>query len=374
MTIYTPLDTELKWAPAPGQTLQLELEDRGVTQADLAARTNLSPKHVNLVIKGHAPLSPEMAVALEGVLGGPAETWLRLEAAYRARAARNDWLAQLADYAPWLSNFPRKALVDYEVVGASDSDLTKVEKVLRFFQVASPEAFEKAWLRPQASYRRSQIFEINSYATALWLRLTERAAEHLDVAASYDPGMLRQMAGEIPGLTRLPIRDGFLQAQALLGRTGVALVFVEDVGDTRISGATRVAAGRPIIALTGRYQRFDSFWFTLLHEIGHLVLHPKRATFLEVGRASAQDDADAMETAADSFAAEAIVPRKRRKELLAATTEGAMRSLADDLGVSVGMVAGQRGALTNTWNGAIGRLRERGNLNQLLRPFSELVD
>ena len=41
-----------------------------------------------------------------------------------------------------------------------------------------------------------------------------------------------------------------------------------------IDGATFLApTGNPITILTLRYDRFDYFWFTLMHELAHIVLH-----------------------------------------------------------------------------------------------------
>src|ERR1700761_5306506 len=37
--------------------------------------------------------------------------------------------------------------------------------------------------------------------------------------------------------------------------------------------ALQLADGTPVIALTLRYDRLDSFWFTLFHEVGHVLLH-----------------------------------------------------------------------------------------------------
>src|SRR5688572_6404367 len=49
----------------PGDTLLEVLEDRGMTQAELAARTGLSAKHINQIAKGVAPVTPDTALLLE---------------------------------------------------------------------------------------------------------------------------------------------------------------------------------------------------------------------------------------------------------------------------------------------------------------------
>ena len=48
-----------------GQALQDILDENEISQALVAAKTGLSAKHINWVVKGRAPLSPEVAVLIE---------------------------------------------------------------------------------------------------------------------------------------------------------------------------------------------------------------------------------------------------------------------------------------------------------------------
>lgn len=48
-----------------GQKLQQTLDDNGISQALLAYRTGLTPKHVNFLVKDKAKLSVEVAVIIE---------------------------------------------------------------------------------------------------------------------------------------------------------------------------------------------------------------------------------------------------------------------------------------------------------------------
>lgn len=362
MTSYRAEEPTLDWAPHPGRILQRELDARGISQAELAARAGLSTKHVNLVIKGSASLSSDVAVTLEQVLGTPAEFWLSLEAAYQAHETRAQRRASLVSYTEWASRFPHDLLVSRRVISARDGATEIVAKLLSLFAVASPSAFEKTWLEPQASYKRSQLHRIDPYLTALWLRLAEVEAESLlKDAGAYDAEALSEVVPQLPPLTIREIADGFREAQRLLLSAGVALVFVPEISSTRICGVSRWVGGHPIIAVTSRYKTFDSFWFTLLHETAHILKHPRRGTYIDF-TGKAQDNTDSRESDANSFAEETLIPPAMRDRVIAATTAEEVIDIADDLGVSAGVVAGQRAFLTNEWGGAIARLRSRGDL------------
>ena len=72
----------------PGETLRERLDELGVTQAELAVRTGFTPKHINQIIQGLAPITHETAIMLERVTGTPARIWNFIEAAYRDGLAR----------------------------------------------------------------------------------------------------------------------------------------------------------------------------------------------------------------------------------------------------------------------------------------------
>jgi hypothetical protein len=62
-----------EWALPPGTLLRAEIDARGMTQADLAARAKLTEKHVSQVVTGTVSLTPDVALAFEQpVQGGEA--------------------------------------------------------------------------------------------------------------------------------------------------------------------------------------------------------------------------------------------------------------------------------------------------------------
>jgi HTH-type transcriptional regulator/antitoxin HigA len=72
----------------PGETLLEILEERGLTQADLAERTGRSRKSIHEIIEGKAEITPETALQLEGFLSIPASFWNQRERHYREFLAR----------------------------------------------------------------------------------------------------------------------------------------------------------------------------------------------------------------------------------------------------------------------------------------------
>jgi HTH-type transcriptional regulator / antitoxin HigA len=357
---YVASRFEPDWAVPPGSLIKAELDALEYSQSDVAARANISTKHFNQLINGHVPLSPEIAVSLERVLGIAAEISLQMDATWQAEKVRRTAATTLAGLDRWLNKFPRNVLQHYGVVDFAKAVAERVDELLRFFRVADEKSFDRIWLAPQVNYRRSQKFTVDPYATALWRRLSEVQAEVLvSDSDDYDPSALRTVAERLPVLSRMDIGQGFRAARDMLSSAGALLVFVPEIAETRISGATWwLTPSHPIIALTGRYKFVDTFWFTMIHEIAHVLLHPKRVTFMHFERTrTAADDHDKQETAADAFAADVFLSDRQRCELVLLTTNADVERFADKTNLSVGVVAGQYGHYTGNWS-RFGKLRE----------------
>ncbi len=63
----------------PGLVLQDELEERGVSQSDLAEHINVLPKTINEICRGKRGISAEMAWKLSRALGASPQFWMNLQ-------------------------------------------------------------------------------------------------------------------------------------------------------------------------------------------------------------------------------------------------------------------------------------------------------
>jgi HTH-type transcriptional regulator/antitoxin HigA len=348
---------EPAWALPPGTLLRAEIVARGVTQADLAARTRLTEKHISQVINGVVTLTPDVAVVLERTLGVPARTLLLAEARWQSLRTHEKARESLAQYKAWARKFPLDELKRRKVLRGVESGPELVERILSFFGVADPDAFEKISLAGISGFRRAQHLHVDEYATAIWLRLGElQTARH--PLPPYDPDRLRREIPPLRRLTRLPDGEGYTQAREVLAECGVALAFIDGIRESRACGATRwLSPSRPLIVLSDRYGHKDTLWFSLMHEIGHLLRHPRRRTFVNLSEENG-DDADGLEAEANRFAADVLVPERYRERLLHAATRPEFESLAAELDVDVSVVAGQRGYIAKDWP-RVQRLRRK---------------
>lgn len=350
----------------PGVVLSRMLANRGMRQSELAERTGITAKHINQIVKNSVGVTPDVAVLLDRALDTPARFWAHIGADWEAHVSEQKVSTRLEDFIAWASRFDYATLVRHKVIAAGDAPAVRADKLLRFFGVASPAAFEQTWMRPRVSFKRSQSYTIDQQNTALWLRLVEVCSQ--DVAAQpYKQARLRRAAAQIPSFTTMPFTVGFEAAQAALADAGVALVFVKQVPETRVCAATWWLNDEPAIGITERHRKPDIFWFSLLHEVGHLLYHPRRTTFLDLeGERSEPNEA---EEEANEYAESVLFPGDAQTRIAQATTRQELLFLAAELNLGLPVVAGQHGHLTNDWHVG-GKLRSKitdGDIRELER-------
>ena len=66
----------------PGERIRMQLELYQMTQKELAARIDKSEEHINRIIAGENPITPDVAVGLEKVFPLSATFWNRLQMKY----------------------------------------------------------------------------------------------------------------------------------------------------------------------------------------------------------------------------------------------------------------------------------------------------
>jgi len=339
-------DFEPDYAHPPGETVRQTLDAMGMSQAEFARRADLSTKHVNQIVQGDAPITPDTALALERITRLRAAIWNGLEANYQviSRLAISRRSLTEEDLA-WVRAMPVRELTQRGFLPDSKDPATRFEHLLRFFRVANRRAWEAVWLDPDASFRRSSAFDAKPEAVATWLRLAELKAAQVD-CAPFDKAAFREATDEIRRWIERPVSPKLIgQIAELLARAGVAFVLVRGIEGSRASGVTRwMSATKAYIAMSLRYKRDDHFWFTLFHELAHVLLHGKRRMFVEFDKGmNVGLAAKVAEAEADRFAADALIPRAYvpRLRALGSPNKNELNILAREIHVPPGVLVGR---------------------------------
>lgn len=329
------------YAVCPGDVLDEHRQSAGLTQDELAKRLGFSVKHVNRIIGGSEPVTPDTALKLEAVLGLPAHVWIGLEAQYREFHAREDAQQALANELEWLTSIPHRAMAKLGWIPDGLSKLDTIRALRDFFRVGSLHFLPDVWAEVNAAYRKTEAFKTHEWALLAWLAQGERLAEAVN-CQPYDASALRAALPELKALTRIGGIDFVEPLVTKAAALGVAVVFLPAPAGARVCGATRwLSKDKALVQLSLRYKTDDQLWFTFFHELGHVLLHRKRDQFIDfVSGASAKSE---QEMEADDFASRTLVAPG---DLARFITKGdfspaAVREFSLSQGVADGIVVGQ---------------------------------
>lgn len=183
----------------------------------------------------------------------------------------------------------------------------------------------------------------NAYALLAWqARILSLANAQIAASPMPEFELNESWLNFFVGLSRLD--DGPARARHALAERGIVLVIEQHLQGTYLDGAALLTdRDVPVVGLTLRHDRLDNFWFTLLHEVGHVFRHLAeglRFDFFDEGDAALTDD---LEREADAFALDTLISAVEWDQCLSrfALTEQAVRIDAERLGVGVSVVAGR---------------------------------
>lgn len=332
---------EPKWTTPPGATVLDLLQERGIPVSELAEVAHKDLRRVSRLLFGVEPLTSDWAESLSQVLGATPTFWLRREEHYRADLKRLCDVATAEKAEDWLHDLPLRDMVQFGWIKQGSSAQETALNACAFFGVLTTQAFEQKYksLLSSSAYRASTTFAARPSAVAAWLRQGEIAATVID-CAPWNDAKLRASLGFIRALTRTHDPAGFLpELERLLADCGVAMVIARAPAGCRASGATRfLHADKALIQLSFRFLADDQFWFTVFHEIGHLLLHAHEELFLE-GLEVRNSEAEAE---ADDFALDTLFAKVGVGALdQVGNSKFDIARLARSAGIAPGIVVGQ---------------------------------
>ena len=329
------------WFSRPGDTISVLMSQRGLSALDLAERLGCDRRKVRDILAGMASIDAKLADSLAGAVGGTPSFWRKRQATY------DSCLTKAADVIPpevarnWLRQVPVSVMASAGWIEQPAGRLAALRSCLAYFGVIGPEDWHHRYaaISADVAFRTSPTFESNLGPVSAWLRQAEIEASLMS-CAKWNQSVLADSLGRLRKLTLLRDPTKFLpRLQALCAEAGVAVVILRAPQGCRASGATRfVSSDRAMVALSFRYLSEDHFWFTFFHEIGHLLLHGRTATFVDLDNQAT----DEREREANSFAATTLIPTVYHGEMmsLAGRSKSVLR-FAASVGISPGIVVGQ---------------------------------
>jgi HTH-type transcriptional regulator/antitoxin HigA len=121
------------------------------------------------------------------------------------------------------------------------------------------------------------------------------------------------------------------------------LIAEPQIPGMKVDGAAFLLEGVPIIGMTLRRDTVDNFWFTLLHEIGHVILHYRAGLHTGFFDDTETSTVDEIEQEANSFASNVLIPEEqwKRSPVRITKSPAVVERFAKELGINPAIVFGR---------------------------------
>lgn len=321
----------------PGDSIREELEHYGWEQKDLADIMSMTEKHISQLVRNKVPVTYETASQLSKAFKQTPQFWLNLDANYRQRLQESAKVIETEAKALIYRYMPIRDLRLVMDLPRKTDEL--VAAIKKFWSI---DELDFGFLEKQAAcFSKSDAYKgFNPFYALTWLQLARNSLKGKLSVVKYNRTRLEALAKKIPEFTELD--EGIRHFIQELTQCGVVFRQVDHFQKTYTDGASFFSEGRPVIVYTARHDRIDNFWFTMAHELGHILLHEDNQGQVFIDSLDHLDLTNEREKEADDFAASLL----KSAEILAAfkgiqrPSSFRIQLVAQELGLHPGIIAG----------------------------------
>ncbi len=290
----------------PGETLEEVLNERDMSQKELAIRTGVTEKHVSTIITGIKPISVAFAKKLEYALGIDASFWINLQSNYDREILEFEELNQISQEEITILK-SLKVIIEYMgsvgIINSNTNDVSRVLDLRKVLGVSNLTAIPQ--ITYNAAYRAQLASNVNIdvYVLFAWQRICEILTSQIPIDQSLDINKLKLMLPEIKKLMFLRADQIEKELTKIFSECGIAFIIVKHFTGAPVQGFIKSSdQGRLILCMTIRKGYADIFWFSLFHEIGHILNGDIKQKFIDFE--SVKGD---IEARADAFASNELI-------------------------------------------------------------------
>lgn len=255
----------------PGDFIKEELEARGWLQTDFADILGMSKKTINKLINNKQSITIDTAKLLSKAFGQSPQYWINLDTNYRLRLEDNTLLedsieikANIYKYMPINEMFKKDWIKSVETV-------EKLKDVVKKFWGIKEVDFTFLDNQFLPNFRKSEAYQkFNQYYALTWFQMAKNCAKkyHVD---TFNKNKLTSLSLRITEFSNM--ENGVEIFLTELNKCGIKFFVLSHLQKTYTDGASFFDESNPTIIHTCRHDRIDNFWFTIAHEIGHILLH-----------------------------------------------------------------------------------------------------
>lgn len=229
--------------------------------------------------------------------------------------------------------------------GSSSKDMA--DKIIKFFGLKSLYDFSNNDIAPAFSRSKRNSSDL---MRNFWIQSAYTQFKNIDNPYPYNRKELVDLIPKIRPYTR-DVKNGLIKVLKALYRVGVTIIYQPSLEKIQVRGATMVVNDKPCIVLSNLQKNYPTLWFTLLHELHHVLYDLEDIKSQTYHISNGEGDLFLMnEERADKFAREYLLNDSRLKFISGYITSNFhVKRFADEWGVHDSIIYAIYCYKTNEW-------------------------
>ena len=300
----------------PGVYVKDAIEELGMNQSEFALRTGLSIKNVSTLVSGDSNITFEVAVKLAAFFQNSVEAWLNLQTKYDLYQNEENQRIEYENDWKIIKLFDKKFVNDYLCISFEAKSKEDIVNTFRWkFNVGTLQALTRPDM--YAFYKTSVTKDLNEKTTIMrnaWISIAEREAREIS-CSSFNKEKIISNTKYLRSLTLETPETFEPKLKEFLASCGVKLVILPYLANSNVSGVTKWIGNEncALVAINDCGKDADKIWFSLFHELGHVIKNHKRHLTISYDKNKILDE-DEIE--ANAFAENSLIDKDAYEEFV----------------------------------------------------------
>lgn len=261
----------------------------------------MSEKHISKLINGEVLLTEETAFRLEMVLGVPCRFWMNMEAIYREKLLLANEENELDAEIQQSRLYPHAEMSRNGWVPSTANPVEKVRNLRKFFEISRLNLLVEQDFDVPIACRRLSHTKKSDISLLVMAQEARRESREIQTNRINARALLGKL-GKIREMTVQRPEKFCSNMKKELALCGISLVFLPHLSGSGLHGISFLDRDKVVLGITARGRDADKFWFSLFHELAHIVLgHISRSCVIS----------ESEELEADKWARDILIPTEQ---------------------------------------------------------------
>ena len=325
----------------PGYYVNQLIDELEITQEEFALRMGVSAKTISLLVRGETDLSEDMALKLSNMFGMSIDVWLNLQQEYSKKVLEIEKEQVLDQQKEIVSLIDYSFFTKLGILPQTSNILEKIQNLCSYFKVSNLTTLKEPDLLANFRTGIKTVEEKNIINANAWLQTAVNIGRDMD-CGDFNEQKLKSYIPEIRSMTLQSPREFYPRLVEMFKDCGICFVLLPQLKNCGINGAVKwINKQKVVLAINDRMHYADVFWFSLFHEIKHVLQKKITKTIIS---GIYQTDIDAtLEDEANLFSRNTLIPADKFNKYIQTSriTTSSIISFARSIDIHPGRVVGR---------------------------------